>query len=152
MINKRERVVEVLVEQFPEMVELPEATGLYPTCWVKSEALLEVIGRLRNDPEFNFQYLADLTAVEYEDQMVIVYHLMSLEDGNLVCLKVKTDLIEPSAPSITPLWPAADYQEREAYDLMGVQFEGHPNLKRILCPDDFEGHPLRKAFKLADRS
>ena len=98
--------------------------------------------------DFGFEMLADITAVEYEDRLEVVYHLMAMIDAQVIRIKVGTSKDNPSVPSTIPVWMAANVLERELYDLMGVNFEGHPELKRILCPEDFEGHPLRKDFKL----
>lgn len=102
---------------------------------------------------FGFTFLSALTAVDYPDRYEMIYHLMSLEDASLVTVKVHLEKSAPSIPSIAVLWPAANVQEREVYDLFGIQFEGHPNLHRILNPDDFDVFPLRKGFMLsqADR-
>ncbi|MCL5069927.1 MAG: NADH-quinone oxidoreductase subunit C [Actinobacteria bacterium] len=98
--------------------------------------------------EYKFTMLADITAVQYDDRFEMVYHVMDQENAGMVRVKVSLSGDSPSVSSITSLWKAADVQEREIYDLMGITFIGHKNLKRILCPDDFVGHPLRKDFKL----
>lgn len=113
--------------------------------YIKREKLIELISILKKD--YDFWMLADITSADYEECFEVVYHLLD-KTANLLSIKVKLDKNDPVIPSITSLWKAADPQEREVFDLMGIVFEGHVNLKRILCPEDFEGHPLRKDFKL----
>jgi NADH-quinone oxidoreductase subunit C len=116
--------------------------------YVNKEKLISIMKILKAD--FKYWLLTDITSVDYIDYYEVVYHLMN-DEASLICIKVRLEKSEnevSSVPSITSIWKAADPQEREVYDLMGIEFEGHPNLKRILCPDDFKGHPLQKSFKL----
>lgn len=116
--------------------------------YVKKEQLVDLLKVLKE--EFKYWLLTDITSADYSEYYEVVYHLMN-DTAELLCIKVKiekADNDEPSVPSVVSIWKAADAQEREIFDLMGITFEGHGNLKRILCPDDFVGHPLRKSFKL----
>jgi NADH-quinone oxidoreductase subunit C len=114
---------------------------------VKSESLLKVAEFLKNTTALDFNYLADLTAVDYTDYFEVVYRLVSLTHNQSLVLKTRCyDREKPVVPSVTSLWRAADFPEREAYDLMGIIFEGHPNLKRLLLWEGFEGHPLRRDY------
>ncbi len=116
--------------------------------------LLEVLRRLREDPEFGCDLLADVCAVDYPDReyrFEVVYHLASLEKGHRFRVKVPVDEADPVLPSAYGIWKAADWFEREAYDLMGIRFDGHPNLKRILTHEAFHGHPLRKDYDPSQR-
>jgi len=110
------------------------------------ESIPDVLALLKDRYEYGM--LADLSAVEYEDRFEVVYHLMRLTDAHVVRIKAALPRENPSLPSVTSVWKAADVQEREAFDLMGIDFQGHPDLRRILCPDGFVGHPLRKSFSL----
>jgi NADH-quinone oxidoreductase subunit C len=110
------------------------------------EIIPEVLALLKD--RYEYAMLADLSAVDYEDRFEVVYHVMRLRDADVVRIKAALPRENPSLPSITSLWKAADVQEREAFDLMGIDFLGHPDLRRILCPDGFNGHPLRKSFSL----
>lgn len=112
---------------------------------VKKEFLVDLLRVLKHD--FEYIMLADLTAADYSDRFEVIYHLMQ-EDASMIRVKVVLQRDNPVLPSIVSVWKAADVQEREVFDLMGIIFDGHGNLKRILCKDDFEGHPLRKDFKL----
>jgi NADH-quinone oxidoreductase subunit C len=113
--------------------------------YVKREHVVELIKLLKND--FNYKMLADITSADYEDRYEVVYHLLN-DKFQLLTVKVKLEKGDSVISSITSIWKAADPQEREIFDLMGIVFEGHGNLKRILCPEDFIGHPLQKSFIL----
>jgi NADH-quinone oxidoreductase subunit C len=103
---------------------------------------------LRNDPDLAFDWLACITAVDYvvENKLCAVYDLRSTTHEHWFAVKVYVDRANPHIPSVCDLWPAADWHEREAYDLMGLIFDGHPDLRRILLPEDWVGHPLRKDY------
>ena len=132
-----------LEEKFPEsIVESSENSIL-----AKNESLLDIATYLRNTPELNFNYLNFVTAVDYFDYFEVVYQLSSLEHNHSLVLKTRCyDRENPTMPSVISLWKGADLQEREIYDLMGIKFEGHPNMKRIFLWEGFQGHPLRKDY------
>lgn len=114
---------------------------------VDKESLLEVATYLKTAPELDFDYLNMITCVDYLDYFEVVYLLTSLGRGHRLVLKTRCYQREsPSLPSVVGLWRGADFQEREIYDLFGVSFEGHPNLKRIVLWEGFAGHPLRKDY------
>jgi NADH-quinone oxidoreductase subunit C len=114
---------------------------------VKSEYLLKIAEHLKNGPEMAFNYLSDLTAVDYLDYFELVYRLTSLKSNQTLVLKVRLfDREKPEISSVTELWQGADFMEREIFDLMGIRFNGHPNLKRIFLWEGFSGHPLRKDY------
>ena len=114
---------------------------------VRAESLFQVAEHLKNASELDFNYLNYISAVDYFDYFELVYQLTSLGYNHSVVLKVRCyDRERPSVPSIVGLWRGADFQEREIYDLMGIGFAGHPNLKRIVLWEGFEGHPLRKDY------
>lgn len=116
------------------------------TAHVSSADIAEVLRVMKDNA--GFKMLADITSSEHEESLEVIYHLMSLKTFDLVRFNVSLSKDDPVAPSVTSVWKAADVLEREIYDLMGIRFEGLENLKRILCPDNFEGFPLRKNFKL----
>jgi NADH-quinone oxidoreductase subunit C len=131
--------------QFPGSVV--ESSG--NTIVIKPESTLKIASFLKNTPDFDFDYVSFITAVDYNTYFELVYYLISLKHNHALTLKTRcTDRENPTVPSVTSLWKGADYQEREVYDLMGIKFEGHPNLKRILLWEGFQGYPLRKDFKL----
>jgi NADH-quinone oxidoreductase subunit C len=104
---------------------------------------------LRDDADCIFNFLADITCVDWfpsELRFEVVYHLLSISKKERVRLKVRLDGSSPALDSVTQVWPAANYFEREVFDLFGVRFAGHPYLRRLLMPEDWEGHPLRKDY------
>ncbi len=137
------KVAEQITGNFPEAVSEASDQAVI----VKSESLLEVAEYLKKSPGLDFNFLNSVTAVDYYDYFEVVYHLTSLEHNHGLVLKTRCyDRENPAVPSVTGLWRGADFQEREIYDLMGIKFEGHPNLKRIVLWEGFEGHPLRKDY------
>jgi NADH-quinone oxidoreductase subunit C len=119
------------------------------TIVVKRAAIREACAILRDDPPLQFNFLADITAVDWypnEPRFDVVYHLLSIPRHKRVRLKVKLAGDDPNLESITSVWPSANFFEREVYDLFGVRFPDHPNLRRIMMPEDWEGHPLRKDY------
>ncbi len=114
---------------------------------VDSKAIPGVMRFLKDTPEFDFNYLNSLTAVDYFDYFEVVYHLTSMKNKQSVTVKTRVDGRENlEVPTVSNLWRGADYQEREVFDLLGIRFPGHTNLKRIALWQSFEGHPLRKDF------
>jgi len=119
------------------------------TVVVPREHLRRAAEFLNADPGLRFTFLADITAVDkfpIEPRFELNYHLLSLERRARLRLKVRVSGQDAVVPSVVSVWPAANWHEREAFDLMGVRFEGHPDLTRILMPDDWEGFPLRKDY------
>ena len=117
---------------------------------------LKVISFLLDDEELKFQFLTDLCAVHYPDEkgreLAVVYHLHNLSDNVRIRFKVFTDINQPDVYTATGLFAAANWMERESYDFFGVNFVGHPNLKRILNVDEMDYFPLRKEFPVEDQS
>lgn len=121
------------------------------TLVVTKERIIELLSFLRDDALWRFDRLADLTAVDYlqlerEPRFGVVYHLMSRTTLRRLRVRALVEEAEPVIDSVVPLYPVANWFEREVYDLFGIVFAGHPNLSRIMMPDDWEGHPLRKDF------
>jgi NADH-quinone oxidoreductase subunit C len=103
---------------------------------------------LYRDAELSFDWLACITAIDYvaADELAACYELRSTRHGHWFAVKAFVPRSEPRLASVTDIWPAADWHEREAWDLMGIVFEGHPDPRRILLPEDWQGHPLRKDY------
>jgi NADH-quinone oxidoreductase subunit C len=119
------------------------------TVYVDRSSLREACALLRDDAACAFNFLSDLTCVDWfpaEPRFEVVYHLLSIAKKERVRLKVKLDSASPVVDSVTPVWPGANYFEREVFDLFGIRFSGHPYLRRLLMPEDWEGHPLRKDY------
>jgi NADH-quinone oxidoreductase subunit C len=137
------RVAQKLTEHMPHLVLEAEQAIL----WVKKEDLFPVAELLKTAPDLEMDYLNNLTAVDRLDYFEVVYHLSSLTHNHSLVLKTKCfGRDNPSVPSVVGLWRGADFQEREVYDLMGIAFSGHPNLKRILLWEGYPGHPLRRDY------
>ncbi len=150
-MSEASAAVDRLKEAFPEAVLEVSVFRGETTVVIRREDLLQVGGFLKGEPDLAFDYLTLLTAVDLwaqEPRFEVVYQLYSMRYRRRLRLKVRLPSEDPSVDSVVPLWPTANWHEREAYDLMGVQFKEHPDLRRILLPDDWEGHPLRKDFPL----
>lgn len=146
--------VALLRDRFPDgVLEATEHRGEM-TIVVRPDIIVEVCRALRDEKQLAYNYLADITAVDWlerEPRYDIVYHLLSLATYAVVRLKVRIggeETPDPEIPSVTPVWPGADWFEREIYDLFGIRFSGHPNQTRILMPQDWVGYPLRKDYPL----
>ncbi len=106
---------------------------------------------LRDDPALEFDFLMCLSSVDYNDgNLGVVYHLNSLKHEHKITLKVRVSKDAPEVQSVELVWKSANWHEREAYDMMGIRFTAHGDLRRILCPDDWEGHPLRKDYQVQE--
>ena len=115
--------------------------------WVMPSRIAEIARFLHDESSLDFQYLNSISAVDFIEYFEVIYHLTSLDQQHTAVVKAKVYGREaPSLPSVYQVWRGADFQEREIWDLMGVRFEGHPNLKRIMLWEGFEGHPLRKDY------
>jgi NADH-quinone oxidoreductase subunit C len=146
-----EELLNELKEKFSSVIiEIEEKD--FPTLICKRSEFLDLIKYLKD--EKGFKYLIDLCGVDYlnypqkifEERFEVVYHLYNLDSKILLRLKVRIPEDDCWQHSVTPLFKTADWFEREAYDMFGIKFKGHPNLKRVLMPDDWEGHPLRKDY------
>lgn len=140
---KAEAVGQKLAQALPTAMITTEEEALI----VPPESLFQIAQYLKNTPGFDFDYLTCLTAVDYTDYFEVVYHLTSLKHNHSLVLKTRCyEREKPTVPSVVSLWQGADLQEREAYDLMGIVFSGHPNLKRLFLWESFPGHPLRRDY------
>lgn len=135
-------LVEELRQKF-NYIEVNEQS----TVIVPKGKLLEFMQALKDD--YALDFLTNLTAVDYPDdnKFEVVYNINSIEKYYTLMVKTSVDRDNPELPSVFPIWGGANWQEREVYDLLGIVFTGHPNLKRILLDYDYEGHPLRKDFQ-----
>jgi NADH-quinone oxidoreductase subunit C len=154
-----EEVKLLLIEKFGEGVIVgEETTGLQPALLIAPNQIAEVCLELRNNPTTYFDFLSSITGVDYgveAGRFGVVYHLASIPYKTQLTLKISIENDRsldnlPTFPSITPVYRTADWHEREAYDLLGIFFENHPDLRRILLPDDWDGFPLRKDYKAAE--
>jgi NADH-quinone oxidoreductase subunit C len=130
----------------------PEAAadiqGEFVTLYLKPGELLAAAKMLQHEPDLRFDFLLFLTAIDYKTHLEMCYHLDSYTYLHHLVVKVKLDATEPSIPSLVALWPTANFHEREVYELFGVDFTGHPDLRLLILPDGWEGkNPLRKDFE-----
>lgn len=148
----------LLVERFgADIIVGEEPGGLQPALLIDPDRIVDVCLELRNNSKTYFDFLSCLTGVDYgveANSFGVVYHLASIPYKLQLTLKISKEHDrtngEPVFKSITSVYRTADWHEREAYDLVGIFFEGHPDLRRILLPDDWEGYPLRKDYKTAE--
>ncbi|RMG71999.1 MAG: NADH-quinone oxidoreductase subunit C, partial [Chloroflexi bacterium] len=151
-LQDTQSAIDYLKEKFPGTVTEDTRDG-FEGVVVDSRKLVEVATTIRD--ELGYDYLSSATAVDYlgvadpDSDMEMVYHAYRTSGGKALVFKAQTPRDNPEIPSLIDVWPGVDFQEREAYDLMGIRFPGHPNLKRILMWEGFHGHPLRKDWKEA---
>jgi len=119
-----------------------------PGAWVPVGRLLEIARVLRDDAPFRLDYCSFVSAVDWPDQRIfeVAYHLFSMEKRHEMLIKVRVPRDDARLASVTGLWSGANWHERETYDLFGITFEGHPDLRRIMMTEDWHGHPLRKDY------
>ena len=135
-----------LKQQFGDLVTLAEPPTLPEAVTVSATAIADVCRFCRDNPGLDFQALSCLSGVDHKERIEIVYHLLSYRRKNELVLKVPLDRGKPEVDSVESVWRTADWHERECYDLLGVVFRGHPDLRRLLLPDDWVGYPLRKDY------
>jgi NADH-quinone oxidoreductase subunit C len=161
-------LVDQLKAKFGDAVTGANLENIDPWIEVAPHGIVDVCTYLRDEPSLAFDYCNSVTAVDYfepdekkaakvtwEPHIEVVYHLFSMKHKHSLVLKVILPRWEgagltelPHVPSVAGVWSTADWHERECYDLLGVRFTGHPNLRRILCPEDWVGHPLRKDYEM----
>lgn len=157
-------VVEALVAKFPDidfaaapLIERAKKEDEQLCVRVSADRLLEVLGYLREDAQCSFEQLCDLTCVDYlnfpdaRDRFGVIYSLLSITKGHRLWVKCFVNDPNPEVPSVTGIWKGAEWLEREVYDMFGVKFPGHHDLRRILTWEGFEAHPLRKDYPLRGR-
>lgn len=136
-----------LIAGWEPTVEFNEEEAQFLNATITPDKLLELAGKLRNDERTLFDFMFCLTCVDYPEHMIMVYHLRSMTHGHEMVLKVKIgDRENPVVDTLSHIWRTAEYHEREVYDLFGVKFANHPDLRRILLDDDWEGYPMRKDY------
>ncbi|WP_461453137.1 NADH-quinone oxidoreductase subunit C [Mucilaginibacter sp.] len=154
-----EGIKALLVAKFGDDIIVGEETnGLQEALLIDPDRIADVCLELRNNPDTYFDFLSSLSGIDYgvePGKFGVVYHLASIPYKTQLTLKISKENSReennlPSFPSIVSVYRSADWHEREAYDMLGILFEGHPDLRRILMPDDWEGFPLRKDYKNAE--
>ena len=153
-----EELCATLQERFAGAVERVDLEGRHPHAVIRAERWREVARFLCDDPDLRINFLRSITGLDLlaENKLAAVYDLMDVRSdpgGGLwkskhqFAIRIEVDRDNPHIPSVADIWPAADWHEREAFDLFGIIFDGHPDLRRILCPEDWEGFPLRKDYE-----
>lgn len=145
-------VQKVAKKVHPEAIEesyINQAGEHLPTLVIRKEDWFEVVSYLKTG--LHFVYMKNYSGVDYQTHMEVVLHLYSFIRQEHLSIRVKLDREQPIVSSLTSLFPAANWNEREMYDLLGIEFTGHPRLTRILMPDDWEGHPLKKDYQPLDK-
>jgi NADH-quinone oxidoreductase subunit C len=142
---------ERLTAKFGDAVGPLSEPKLDPFCVVKADRIAEIARYLKTTPGIELDFCEDVAGVDWPKRNVIevVYHLLSYKHRHTFKLKVEADRAAPSVPTVECVWKTANWFEREIYDLFGVDFPGHPDLRRIMLPDDWVGHPLRKDYQEA---
>ena len=152
-----EEICSVLKEEFGEAVTETAVEGAHPHAVVKAERWPEVARFLRDEAALGFNFLRCISSIDLpaDDRVGCVYDLLALSPVSAkelmsarhqFAVRVYAERNDPHIPTVADVWPAANWHEREAYDMMGIVFDNHPDLRRILCPDDWEGYPLRKDY------
>lgn len=143
-------VVHALKARFPEAIVSDHAWRGDDTVVVRPDDLVAICRFLKDDPEMAFNLPVDVCGVDYlgwkEPRYEVVYHLYSISKRHRIRLKIELPAGDPVVPSVISVWRGVDWFEREAWDMVGIRFEGHPDLRRILMYEEFEGHPLRKDY------
>jgi NADH-quinone oxidoreductase subunit C len=145
----RSPVLQKLTARFGDAIVSVHSDFGDDTAVVRRERIVEVCAFLRDDPEMRFDLALDLTGVDYlgeSPRFEVVYHLYSVEKRHRVRLKARVPAEDPVIGTVTGVWTGMNWFEREAFDMYGIRFEGHPDLRRILLPESFVGHPLRKDY------
>ncbi|MDA0837727.1 MAG: NADH-quinone oxidoreductase subunit C [Planctomycetota bacterium] len=144
-----EELVNALIEN--PAVSREEVENAYrdpemPVLMVDADSVADVCQFLRDTKGYEFNFLKNITAVDFEEHMHVVYHLYSMDLRHKIMIKVQVGREQPVVQSVEPVWCGANWQEREVYDLFGIKFAGHSDLRRIMLPEDWQGYPLRKDY------
>ncbi|MCC5828184.1 MAG: NADH-quinone oxidoreductase subunit C [Phycisphaeraceae bacterium] len=141
-------IIDRVERALPDTIQKAFARDPHPRIHIAASAWRAIATFLRQDPKIDLDWMSCLSGVDYvtEDQLAIVVDLRSSKHHHHFAVKVFVDRARPIIPSVCDLWPAANWHEREAFDLFGIRFDGHPDHRRILLPEDWEGHPLRKDY------
>lgn len=142
------QIIDLLHTKFAGKILADFPEDKHPRIHIDVKEWRPIAELLRHEPSLQFDWLANLSGVDYvaDDQMAVVYDLWSFDLHHTFAVKVFCPRDHPHVPTVVDLWAAADWNEREAYDMYGIVFDGHPDLRRILCADDWEGYPLRKDY------
>jgi NADH-quinone oxidoreductase subunit C len=144
---KPQEISALLTERFSAAILESQLEGMNPWSAIEPSALLEISQFMRSEDSLRMDHLELLGGVDYKDHIEVVYILYSMKHHHRYTLKCRLSRETPMVHTVESVWSVANWHEREAFDMFGVVFEGHSDLRRILCPDDWEGYPLRKDYK-----
>jgi NADH-quinone oxidoreductase subunit C len=144
---KPQEIASLLTEKFRSKILESQLEGLNPFSVIEPSAILDVSSFMRSEEALIMDHLELLGGVDYKDRIEVVYILYSMMHHHRYTLKCRLSRETPLIHTVESVWAVANWHEREAFDMFGVVFEGHSDLRRILCPDDWEGYPLRKDYK-----
>jgi len=149
------QIAKMVEEKFVGQILATETHAGQVSIMAKKDMVKDICLYLKDEPSLKMDHLADLTAVDYSTypgdtgpRFEVVYNFISIEYRHRIRLKVRVTEEDPRIDSVSSIWHTANWHERETFDLMGIKFDGHPDLRRILLPEDWEGHPLRKEYPL----
>jgi NADH-quinone oxidoreductase subunit C len=147
-----QEIAESIKSKYPDSILEVKLDGVIdPYAKVSPDRVKDVAQFMRDDDNMAFDYLMCLSGVDYGGgKLGVVYHLSSMKWHHKFTLKVEVNVDNPHVQSVESVWKTANWHEREAFDMIGIIFEGHPDLRRILLPDDWEGHPLRKEYQVPE--
>jgi NADH-quinone oxidoreductase subunit C len=147
-----DQIIARLQQRFGAGIVAAEPGTTHPHAVVAPESWVAVATFLRDEPELKFDYLRVIAGVDYpaDNKLVSVCELLSTTHRHAFAVKVNAARDNPHVPSVAAVWPAAEWHERETFDLLGIVYDGHPRMERILLPDDWQGHPLRKDYVFPD--
>ncbi|GIV26454.1 MAG: NADH-quinone oxidoreductase subunit C [Bacteroidia bacterium] len=143
-----------LMQQFPDGIVSAELPYNFPTITVKHNVIKDVLIYLKESEKWNFFFLTDLTGIQTPDEqhLGVIYHLHNMITNQRIRVKTFFGIDKPEVPTVTDLWKTANWMERETYDFFGIVFKGHPDLRRILNPDEMDIFPLRKEYPVEDQT
>jgi len=144
---KPQEIAALLSKQFGERILESKPEDMNPWSAVNPPSILEICSFIRSDSSLGMDHLELLGGVDYEDRIEVVYVVYSMTHHHRYTLKCRLPREAPHLETVESVWAVANWHEREAYDMFGIVFDGHSDMRRILCPDDWEGYPLRKDYK-----
>ncbi len=148
---KPDEIAALLSEQFGEKILESQVDAKNPWSVVDTSAIFEVCEFIRTEDRLQMDHLELLGGVDFKDRIEVVYVIYSMPHKHRYTLKCRLSREAPKIQTVESVWGVANWHEREAYDMFGIVFEGHSDLRRILCPEDWEGYPLRKDYKFPTR-
>ena len=140
--------IQETISKWKEGLEFSEEESEFLNLTLDKEDLCEISLKLRDTPELDFDYLFCLTGIDWGEELGVIYHLESIDKNHSMVIKVKTsDRENPMLDTVCDIWRTAEFHEMEVFDFFGIRFKGHPNMKRLFLPPEWEGYPLRKDYE-----